>query len=87
MDWVTADLLSSGGFLGLVAVLVAAQVRGWLYFKPAVDRMEASHARQLSDAWAAKAASDAARDVSAAQLQRLLEAAYPVLRTVSDEAS
>jgi len=86
-DWVTAEVVSSGGFLGLVGVLVAAQVRGWIYFKPAVDRLDATYQRQLQDAWAASAAHSARADVAQAQLNRLLDAAYPALRTVvADEA-
>ncbi len=81
-DWVTGDVISSGGFLGLVGVLVALQVRGWIYFKPAVDRMEESHKRQLADAWAAAAAKDATVHILMEQQQRLMEAAYPVLGKV-----
>lgn len=84
---VSVDVLSTGGLSALVGWLTLAYFRGWIVPKPQVDRLEAAYIRQLDDAWAAKNAADAARDVSQAQLQRLLEAAYPVLRTVSDEAS
>ena len=84
-DWVTASGLSASGFLGLVGLLVTAQIRGWVYFKPAVDRMDESYKRQLADAWAAAAANAARADVAQAQLQRLLEAAYPALGKVPDE--
>lgn len=71
----------------MVGWLILAYFRGWIIPKPQVDRLEEAYKRQLTDAWAAKAAADAARDVSQAQLNRLLEAAYPVLRAVNDEAS
>ena len=83
----SVDVLSTGGLSALVGWLILAYFRGWIIPKPQVDRLEEAYKRQLTDAWAAKAAADAARDVSQSQLNRLLEAAYPVLRTVNDEAS
>jgi hypothetical protein len=85
LDWVSAEVVSSGGFLGLVGLLVAAQLRGWIYFKPAVDRMEEAHKRQLADVWAVATANGTRADISQAQLNRLMEAAYPVLGKVPDE--
>jgi hypothetical protein len=85
LDWVTAETVSGGGFLGLVALLVTAQIRGWIYFKPAVDRMDESYKRQLADAWAYGQAECARANILAEQQQKLLEAAYPVLGKVRDE--
>lgn len=85
LDWVTADILSAGGLSAIVGGGVIALIRGWLVSSRQVDRLEKAYQRQLTDAWAAAHANGARADVTQAQLQRLLEAAYPVLKKVQDE--
>lgn len=86
LDWVTVDVLSTAGLSTIVGGVIVSLVRGWLVPKSQVDRLDAAYQRQLQDAWAASAAHSARADVAQAQLNRLLDAAYPALRVVSDEA-
>ncbi len=86
-DWVTVDVLSTAGLSTIVGGVILAIIRGWLVPRSQVDRLDAAYQRQLQDAWAASAAHSARADVAQAQLNRLLDAAYPALRqVVADEA-
>jgi hypothetical protein len=85
LDWVTADILSTGGLSAIVGGVIISIVRGWLVPRGQVDRLEATYQRQLTDAWAAATAHSVRADILMAQQQRLMEAAYPVLGKVRDE--
>jgi hypothetical protein len=83
-DWITADVLSTGGLSAIVGGIIVSIVRGWLVPRAQVDRLESGYQRQLADAWAAATAHSARADILMAQQQRLMEAAYPVLAKVRD---
>lgn len=85
LDWITVDVLSTAGLSTIVGGTILAVIRGWLVPKSQVDRLEKAYVQQLTDAWAAANAHSARADVSQAQLNRMLEAAYPVLKAVQDE--
>lgn len=67
--------------------VIIAIIQGRLVPKAQVDRLEVAYNRQLEDAWAAATAHSARADVLSAQQQRMMEAAYPVLGKVRDEAT
>lgn len=76
MDWLTGNVVSTGGLGSLLGGVLVAIFRGWLVPKSTVDRMTVSYDRQLAD-W--KATADAARaqaDMLLAQQQKLMEIAY-----------
>ena len=85
LDWITVDVTTTAGLSLIVGGVVLSLIRGWLVSARQVDRLERSYERQLGDAVAHAAAASARADVTQAQLNRLLEAAYPVLKAVSDE--
>jgi hypothetical protein len=86
-DWLTVDVLTTGGLSSIVGGTVLALIRGWLVSARQVDRLEKSYQRQLVDAWASANAHSARADVLQAQQQRLMEAAYPVLGKVVSETA
>lgn len=85
-DWVTVDVTTTAGLSLIVGGTILAIIRGWLVPRAQVDRLEASYQRQLTDMKATGDAHAARADVAQAQLNRLLDAAYPALRqVVADE--
>lgn len=85
LDWVTVDVLSTAGLSTIVGGVILAIIRGWLVPKSQVDRIESAYQKQLTDMLATANAHSARADVAQAQLNRMLEAAYPVLKAVQDE--
>lgn len=75
MDQLTADMLTQGGIIGILSVIVLALIRGWVVPKGQVDEIRADR-----DAWrqahgteveARKIEVEARRNVTA-QMDRLL---------------
>lgn len=84
-DWITVDLASASSGWAVVVGIAIAQIRGVLVSSRQVDRLETAYQSQVANEKARADAATTRADATQAQLNRLLEAAYPVLRTVTDE--